>query len=118
MARALGERVPAFPYPRTEDGAHTMAFVEACIASKASGGWVDGAGPQWRRAPLPATTESSARAYGRPDRDLRGESAALSMSSATSASIPYSFKAGTATCLASPPMITTTVSAVGPAPKV
>jgi hypothetical protein len=27
-------------YPRIEDGAHTMAFIEACIASQASGAWV------------------------------------------------------------------------------
>ena len=41
MARALGEAVPAFPLPRIEDGAHTMAFIEACIASHAQRGWVD-----------------------------------------------------------------------------
>ena len=41
MARELGEPVPDFPYPRIEEGAHTMAFIEACIASQASGGWVD-----------------------------------------------------------------------------
>jgi predicted dehydrogenase len=41
MARALGETVPAFPYPRIEDGAHTMAFIEACIASQAQGKWID-----------------------------------------------------------------------------
>ena len=41
MARTLGELVPAFPYPRIEDGAHTMAFIEACLASQAAGGWVD-----------------------------------------------------------------------------
>ncbi|MBI2771135.1 MAG: Gfo/Idh/MocA family oxidoreductase [Burkholderiales bacterium] len=41
MARELGEPVPHFPYPRIEDGAHTMAFIEACVASQASGGWVD-----------------------------------------------------------------------------
>jgi predicted dehydrogenase len=40
MARDLGEPVPDFPYPRIEDGAHTMAFIEACVASRASGGWV------------------------------------------------------------------------------
>ena len=44
MARNLGEPVPGFPYPRIEDGAHTMAFTEACIASQASRGWVDVAG--------------------------------------------------------------------------
>ncbi len=47
MARALGEPVPPVAYPRIEDGAHTMAFIEACVASQASGGWVD-------VAPLPA----------------------------------------------------------------
>jgi predicted dehydrogenase len=41
MARALGEAAPVFPYPRIEDGAHTMAFIEACLASQQSGGWVD-----------------------------------------------------------------------------
>ena len=41
MARALGEAPPQHPYPRIEDGVHTMAFIEACIASQASGGWVD-----------------------------------------------------------------------------
>jgi predicted dehydrogenase len=41
MARELGEAVPAFPYPRIEDGAHTMAFIEACIASHAQRAWVD-----------------------------------------------------------------------------
>jgi len=41
MARDLGEPVPAFSYPRIEDGAHTMAFIEACVASQAQGGWVD-----------------------------------------------------------------------------
>ena len=40
MARALGEAIPRLPYPRIEDGAHTMAFVEACLASQASGAWV------------------------------------------------------------------------------
>ena len=41
MARELGESVPAFPYPRIEDGAHTMAFIEACIASHTQRAWVD-----------------------------------------------------------------------------
>jgi predicted dehydrogenase len=40
MARSLGESIPDLPYPRIEDGAHTMAFIEACIASQASRGWV------------------------------------------------------------------------------
>ncbi len=39
MLRALGEPVPDFRYPRIEDGAHTMAFIEACVASK--GSWVE-----------------------------------------------------------------------------
>lgn len=41
MARELGEPVPELPYPRIEDGAHTMAFIEACVASQQRGGWVD-----------------------------------------------------------------------------
>jgi predicted dehydrogenase len=41
MGRALGETPPVFPYPRIEEGAHTMAFIEACLASQASAGWVD-----------------------------------------------------------------------------
>lgn len=41
IARNLGEAVPDFPYPHIEDGAHTMAFTEACLASQASRGWVD-----------------------------------------------------------------------------
>jgi predicted dehydrogenase len=39
MARALGEPVPALLYPRIEEGAHTMAFIEACLRSQASGRW-------------------------------------------------------------------------------
>ena len=39
MARTLGEALPALPYPRIEDGAHTMAFIEACLSSQASGRW-------------------------------------------------------------------------------
>lgn len=39
MARALGEPVPALLYPRIEEGAHTMAFIEACVRSQASGRW-------------------------------------------------------------------------------
>jgi len=42
MLRTLGEPVPAFRYPRIEDGAHTMAFIEACVAS--NGRWTDVAG--------------------------------------------------------------------------
>ena len=41
MAVALGEERPAFVYPRIEDGVHTMAFIEACLASHAAGRWVD-----------------------------------------------------------------------------
>jgi predicted dehydrogenase len=44
MARELGERVSARPYPKIEDGAHTMAFIEACIASQARGTWAAVAG--------------------------------------------------------------------------
>jgi predicted dehydrogenase len=44
MARELGEPAPVRPYPRVEDGAHTMAFIEACLASQASGQWADVAG--------------------------------------------------------------------------
>jgi predicted dehydrogenase len=40
MARELGEPVPPFPYPRIEEAAHTMAFIEACLASQQRGGWV------------------------------------------------------------------------------
>jgi predicted dehydrogenase len=41
MARELGEPVPELPYPRIEEGALTMAFIEACIASQQQGAWVD-----------------------------------------------------------------------------
>lgn len=47
MALMLGETPPRFPYPRIDDGAHTMAFIEACLASQASGTWA-------QVAPLPA----------------------------------------------------------------
>ena len=40
MALSLGEPVVPQPYPRIEDGAHTMAFIEACIASHERGTWV------------------------------------------------------------------------------
>jgi len=40
MAIALGDERPAFVYPRIEDGVHTMAFIEACLASHAAGRWV------------------------------------------------------------------------------
>jgi predicted dehydrogenase len=41
MARDLDEPLDERPYPRIEDGAHTMAFIEACIASQARGTWVE-----------------------------------------------------------------------------
>jgi predicted dehydrogenase len=44
MALALGEAVQARPYPRIEDGMHTMAFIEACIASQQQRAWRDVAG--------------------------------------------------------------------------
>ena len=45
IARELGAATaPDFPYPRIEEAAHTMAFIEACIASQAAGGWVAVAG--------------------------------------------------------------------------
>ena len=40
MARELKEAVPDLPYPRIEEGVHTMAFIEACVASQAQGAWV------------------------------------------------------------------------------
>jgi predicted dehydrogenase len=44
MARELGETLPQFRYPRIEQGAHSMAFTEACLASASSGAWVEVAG--------------------------------------------------------------------------
>jgi len=41
VARTLGLPPPALDYPRIEEAAHTMAFIEACVASQAKGGWVD-----------------------------------------------------------------------------
>jgi predicted dehydrogenase len=41
MALSLGEPAPAFAYPRIEEGAHTMAFIEACVASQARRTWVE-----------------------------------------------------------------------------
>jgi predicted dehydrogenase len=41
MALALGDERPAFLYPRIEDGAHSMAFIEACLGSHAASRWVD-----------------------------------------------------------------------------
>lgn len=40
MALLLGEPAPSFSYPRIEDGAHTMAFIEACLTSQREGRWV------------------------------------------------------------------------------
>lgn len=41
MMRNLGDGPASFPYPRIEEGAHTMAFIEACIRSSSSGRWED-----------------------------------------------------------------------------
>jgi predicted dehydrogenase len=41
IARELGDSITAPPYPRIEDGVHTMAFIEACLASHAGGRWAD-----------------------------------------------------------------------------
>jgi len=41
MARSLGDAAPEPMYPRIEEGAHTMAFIEACLASQASGAWTE-----------------------------------------------------------------------------
>jgi predicted dehydrogenase len=42
MALSLGDAVVERPYPRVQDGAHTMAFIEACLASQANNGaWAD-----------------------------------------------------------------------------
>ena len=41
MAREMGQTLAQAPYPRVEDGAHTMAFIEACLASQAAGTWVE-----------------------------------------------------------------------------
>ncbi len=38
MALSLGEPLPHAPYPRIEDGVHSMAFIEACVES--GGRWV------------------------------------------------------------------------------
>ena len=39
IGRMLNVPAPAAPYPRIDDGVHTMAFIEACIASQRSGRW-------------------------------------------------------------------------------
>lgn len=41
IARMLGDPSPRLPYPRIEEGAHTMAFIEACVASRSKGTWVE-----------------------------------------------------------------------------
>ena len=41
IARMLGDTSPRLPYPRIEEAAHTMAFTEACIASRSKGTWVE-----------------------------------------------------------------------------
>jgi predicted dehydrogenase len=38
IARNLGKPRSTAPYPRIEDGVHTMAFIEACVASNANNG--------------------------------------------------------------------------------
>jgi predicted dehydrogenase len=38
IARNLGKRRSTAPYPRIEDGVHTMAFIEACVASSSNNG--------------------------------------------------------------------------------
>ncbi len=54
MLRALGEAPPPL-YPTIGDGVHTMAFIEACVASSREGRWVDVPG-------LSAPPSSTARA--------------------------------------------------------
>jgi predicted dehydrogenase len=44
MERELGLPLQARPYPRIDDGVHTMAFIEACLASHRSGAWARVAG--------------------------------------------------------------------------
>ncbi len=41
MALSLGEPVLSAPYPTLAQGAHTMAFIEACLASRRSGSWAE-----------------------------------------------------------------------------
>jgi predicted dehydrogenase len=41
MALLLGDAALEWPYPRVEDGAHTMALIEAYLASQKKGAWVD-----------------------------------------------------------------------------
>ncbi|MFO1304456.1 MAG: Gfo/Idh/MocA family oxidoreductase [Burkholderiales bacterium] len=44
MMRSLGEGPAPLPYPHIEEGAHTMAFIEACVRSSQSGRWEEVAG--------------------------------------------------------------------------
>lgn len=44
IARNLRKPRSTLPYPRIEDGIHTMAFIEACVASNANNG-------QWTKVP-------------------------------------------------------------------
>ncbi len=44
IERTLGLPVTERPYPCIDDGVHTMAFIEACLASHHSGTWVGVAG--------------------------------------------------------------------------
>jgi len=41
IARELDVEIPQLAYPRIEEGAHTMAFIEACLASESKGAWVE-----------------------------------------------------------------------------
>jgi len=41
IARELGVEIAQPTYPRIEEGAHTMAFIEACVASEKKRAWVD-----------------------------------------------------------------------------
>lgn len=41
MARVLGEEPPPVAYPTIDEAVHTMAFIEACLASQERGGWVE-----------------------------------------------------------------------------
>jgi predicted dehydrogenase len=41
MLRALRETPPAAVYPTIADGVHTMAFIEACVASSRSRTWAE-----------------------------------------------------------------------------
>jgi len=41
MALSLDVVAPAAPYPRIDDGVHTMAFIEACIESQRTGRWAE-----------------------------------------------------------------------------